>query len=55
MLPIVRVREIIRRMADAVTDTRPLVVEHVAGHPEFRPVGEAMLAGWNDGVAGMAV
>jgi serine/threonine-protein kinase HipA len=50
-LPIGRVREIIQRMADAVTDTRPLVVEHVAGHPEFRPAGEAMLAAWNDGVA----
>jgi len=54
-LPVGRVREIIQRMADAVTDTRSLIVEHAAGHPEFRVVGEAMLTAWNDGVAEMVV
>lgn len=54
-LPIGRVREIIQRIADAVTDTRPLIAIHMTEHPEFRPVGEAMQAAWNDGVAGVAV
>ena len=54
-LPVGRVREIIQRMADAVTDTRSLIVEPAAGHPEFRVVGEAMLTAWNDGVAEMVV
>lgn len=52
-LPVGRVREVIQRTADAVTDTRALIVEHVAGHPEFRTIGDVMLAAWNEGVAGM--
>lgn len=44
------VRETIERLAQAVMDTRRLIPAHIAEHPEFREVGEAMLSIWEEGV-----
>lgn len=50
-LPAGTIREIFLRTADAVADARRLIVKHIAGHPEFREVGEAMLTAWDQGAA----
>jgi serine/threonine-protein kinase HipA len=47
------IREIIERLADAVMATRQEIPRYIAEHPEFRAVGEAMLAIWEEGVAGL--
>jgi serine/threonine-protein kinase HipA len=54
-LPVGTIREIFLKAADAVADARRLMVAHIADHPEFREVGEAMVTAWDQGVAGMAV
>jgi len=48
------IREIFLRTADAVAGARRLIVSHIADHPEFREVGEAMLTAWDQGAAGIA-
>ena len=54
-LPAGTIREIFLRTADAVAGARRLMVSHIADHPEFREVGEAMLTAWDQGAAGLAV
>ena len=54
-LPAGTIREIFLRTADAVAGARRLMVSHIADHPEFREVGEAMLTAWDQGAAGIAV
>jgi serine/threonine-protein kinase HipA len=53
-LPVGTIREIFRRMADAVADTRPLLAQYIADHPDFREIGETMQTAWDQGVAGIA-
>ena len=53
-LPKGTIREIFLQAADAVADARRLMVAHIADHPEFRDVGEAMVTAWDQGAAGMA-
>lgn len=44
------VRETIERLAAAVMDTRKMIPNYISEHPEFREVGESMLAIWATGV-----
>lgn len=41
--------ETIERLADAVMETRQLIPGYIADHPEFREVGENMMAIWEEG------
>lgn len=50
-LPVGAVTAIIQRAADAIAETRPLLVAYQAEHPEFSAVGEHMLAAWEQGIA----
>ena len=49
------VHTIIERASDAVADTRHLLTAYQADRPEFRPIGEKMLAAWEQGMVGAAV
>jgi len=49
-LPSVVIRQAFERLADAVTETRAMVIVHISDHQEFRETGEAMLAAWESGV-----
>ena len=50
-LPVGKIGEIIEQVAEAVTDTRGMLSAYSQDHPEFRTVGDRMLATWNSGVA----
>jgi len=45
------VRTIIERTMDAIADTRHELTTYQADHPEFQPVGDLMLAAWENGIA----
>jgi len=45
------VNQIIQRAADAVSDTRHELIAYQADHPEFRTIGDLMLAEWEGGMA----
>jgi serine/threonine-protein kinase HipA len=47
------VSDIFNRLAEGVTETRKLVPGYIADHPEFREIGERMMAAWNEGVNGL--
>jgi serine/threonine-protein kinase HipA len=47
------VADIISRMAEAVTETCRTIPAYIAEHPEFREIGERMIAEWNEGVKGV--
>ena len=51
-LPIGEINRTIERLADAVIETRRLIPEYIADHPEFREVGGNMMEIWEDGVGG---
>ena len=44
----------IERVAGAVMETRAMLVAHAADFPEFRETGAAMVAAWDEGLAGLA-
>lgn len=48
-----KVRRVLERVADAVGETRGDVERYMGEHPEFRAVGEAMLAAWDVGLEGL--
>ena len=52
-LPIGTVSAIFSRMAEAVTETRGMIPGYIAQHPEFREIGERMMAEWDEGVKGL--
>jgi serine/threonine-protein kinase HipA len=54
LLPAGTIRDIFSRTAGAVADARPLITGYMADHPEFRVVGESMLAAWDQGVADLS-
>jgi serine/threonine-protein kinase HipA len=47
------IRAIIDRMAQAVSEIRALIPGYIAEHPEFREVGERMMAAWDEGIEGL--
>lgn len=53
-IPAVKTGKIIEQAADAVTATRSMISEYGKAHPEFRRVGESMLAAWDTGVFELA-
>ena len=54
-LPATSIRAIIERMAQAVSETRALIPGYINDHPEFREVGECMMAVWDEGISGMTL
>jgi len=51
-VPVGRVGQILEEIAEAVTDTRVVLLAYINDHQEFREVGERMLAAWDAGVSG---
>lgn len=51
-LPVRTVSGIFERMSESVMETREKIPGHIADHPEFREIGEAMMAAWDAGVGG---
>jgi serine/threonine-protein kinase HipA len=49
-VPIGRVSQIMEEIADAVIDTRVLLLAYMDEYQEFRDVGERMLTAWDTGV-----
>jgi len=47
------IHQIVERVADAVTETQKLIPEYCNDHPQFREVGERMMAIWEEGVNGL--
>ena len=52
-LPAGMVHTIIERAMDSLADTRHLLTAYQADRPEFRPIGEKMLAAWEQGMVGL--
>lgn len=52
-LPVGKIGQIFEQVADAVMSARRMIPGHCADHPEFRDVGERMMAIWESGVAGL--
>jgi serine/threonine-protein kinase HipA len=52
-LPKASVFTIFNRMAQAVTETKRSIPRYIAEHPEFREVGEQMMASWDEGLKGI--
>lgn len=52
-LPIGTISETFSRTAEAVTETRRMIPGYFAEHPEFREIGEQMMAEWEEGVKGL--
>lgn len=53
-LPAKTVSAVFSRMAEAVTETRAMIPGYITLHPEFREIGDRMMAVWNEGVNGLA-
>lgn len=51
-LTIGEINQTIERLTDAVMETRQMIPEYIADHPEFCEVGEDMMEIWEDGVGG---
>jgi len=52
-LPMSVVSATFNRMAEAATETRALIPADIADHPEFKEIGERMIASWDEGVKGL--
>jgi serine/threonine-protein kinase HipA len=52
-LPKATVLAIFDRMAQAVTETQRLIPRYISEHPEFRDVGERIMASWDEGLKGL--
>lgn len=52
-LPAGMVSTIFDRLAEAVMDTRRMIPGYIAQHPDFREMGERMMAEWDEGVSGL--
>lgn len=53
-LPMPRISDIFEQTAQAVSDTKPLINDYMAEHPEFHEIGNRMLSAWEDGLTGLA-
>ncbi|KAF0221590.1 MAG: serine/threonine-protein kinase [Geobacteraceae bacterium] len=51
-IPIGRAGQIFQAIAEALIDTRIILLTYINEHPEFREVGEKMLSAWDAGVTG---
>lgn len=49
-LPVSTVSAIFSKVSEAVTETRAMIPGYMAGHPEFREIGEKMMAIWDEGL-----
>lgn len=49
-LPLITIRQIFERVAQAVSETRVMIPGYMAEHPEFFSTGTAMLASWDEGL-----
>jgi serine/threonine-protein kinase HipA len=49
-LPVRAIRDVFDRVAEAVSETGRMIPGYVAEHPEFREIGEVMIAQWDQGV-----
>ncbi len=47
-LPVRTIGEVFDRVAQGVTETRPMIVEYMAEHEEFKAIGQLMLAEWDE-------
>ena len=47
------IHKIVERVADAVMETQKLIPEYCNDHPQFREVGERMMAIWKEGIKGL--
>ncbi len=52
-LPVGTIADTFERSAEAVTETQNMISTYIGNHPEFREIGERMLAEWNGGVKGL--
>ena len=52
-LPAGTVSATFNRLAEAVTETLGIIPGYIADHPEYREIGELMMAEWNEGVNGL--
>jgi serine/threonine-protein kinase HipA len=53
-LPAKTISAVFSRMAEAVTETRAMIPGYITLHPEFREIGDRMMAVWNEGVNELA-
>jgi serine/threonine-protein kinase HipA len=51
-LTVAEAHEIIEQSVEAVMETRAMIPDYIADHPEFRYVGESMMRIWEDAVLG---
>lgn len=49
-MPVGAIADVFNRVAAAVTETRGMIPGYIAQHPEFREIGELMMAQWDQGV-----
>jgi serine/threonine-protein kinase HipA len=49
-MPVRAIRDAFERVAQAVGETGRMIPGYAADHPEFRQIGEVMIAQWNQGV-----
>ena len=54
-LPIGKTAQIFEEVAEAITDTRVLLLTYMEDHLEFREVGNRMLTAWETGVSGLMI
>lgn len=54
-LPLSTISDIFERSAQAVTETRPLIQNHINDHPNFKKIGNLMLEAWEEGVKALLV
>ncbi|MGD9975225.1 MAG: type II toxin-antitoxin system HipA family toxin [Desulfatirhabdiaceae bacterium] len=47
------IRHVVERVADSVTEVQKMIPEYCANHPQFRDIGEQMMAIWKEGVNGL--
>jgi hypothetical protein len=45
-----RAKEILEEVSNAVAETIAGIRRHLSAYPNFKPVGEAMLRKWNNGL-----
>lgn len=54
-LSTVKIRQIFEEITESVTETRGMLVSYMRDHPEFRGVGERMLAAWDTGISSQLI
>jgi len=52
-LPARKTNQIIEQVAEAVVETREMLLSYMIEHPEYREIGERQLAAWDEGYRGL--